>query len=115
MGEALPDTGAMPGTFVVLSVEMEDASASEALANSMGKMLQHLTTTVGGKGFNDYGVTPDTQFEAASRTQLKIGMSEKKFDIMYESFGAMEKEYCTMFRASVVGVLSFCLGLTQEW
>lgn len=79
----------------------------DALTNLIGKMLQHLTMTVGGKGLNNYGVTPDMQFESASCTQLKIGMLEKKFDVMYESFGAMEREYCTMFCASVICMLSF--------
>lgn len=39
-------------------------------------------------------------------------MSEKKFDVMHQSYGAMEKEYQTMLGAtSVIGLLSFLLWL----
>jgi hypothetical protein len=102
LGEILPDTGAMPGTYARIVHDSESE-----FADKLGGMLQQLHM-VGGNSRRqkDYGVASDTQWKSPSRTQLKMNMSAGKFDTMLDLFETMEPEYVTAFTTSVSGVLT---------
>lgn len=107
LGEILPDTGAMPGTFAMIVQDSETE-----LVDKLGIMLQQLNNDSSGR--NDYGMPKDTQWKSSSRTQLRVNWSEAKFDTTVELFGQMESEYRMGFSTSVSGILGFIPWITPE-
>ena len=105
LGEILPDTGAMPGTFAMIVQDSETE-----LVDKLGIMLQQLNNDSSGR--NDYGMPKDTQWKSSSRTQLRVNWSEAKFDTTVELYGQMEAEYRMGFSTSVAGILGFIPWVT---
>lgn len=85
LGEALPDTGAMPGTYT--SSHLDAGSETETIANQLGTMISQLmANSQGSKGTATHRVTINTQWSSLSQTGLQVGMTEAKFNGLHTSF-----------------------------